>query len=102
MSDIRKVEFRLGELDLVLVPRLTRDDLKYLRSLCDKTTSAFTEDEPVSDRLAYMLFKCAREQDPTLTKERILDEFVMPLYKQNQAVAIALCQVLGVVPAEEN
>lgn len=100
MSEPRKIPFRLGELDLVLVPRLTRDDLKYLGSLGG--TSSFAEDEPISDRLAYMLYKCAREHDPTLTKERILDEFVMPLYKQNQAVALALCEVLGVVPTEEN
>jgi hypothetical protein len=93
----RELKFRLGQLDLVLLPRLDVDDFKYLKSLCGKMTYTFDEDEPVSDRLADMLVKCARDHDPTLTKERILDEFVMPIHKLNQAVAITLLEVSGVI-----
>ena len=104
MSGERKVEFKIGNLNLVLLPRLTLADVEWMNngSRRARTGTALTTSEAteVLDKSLEMLVRCAREHSPGLTKEQVLQEMALPLPDSMGMVAVALVQVLGLIPVE--
>jgi hypothetical protein len=108
LSDERKIDFKIGQLDLVLSPRLERADLERMNngSRRARTGAPLTiaEATKVRDRCAEMLFRCARENSPKLTKEKILREILREMATTEAQVlpqiAIALCQAMEWIPTD--
>jgi hypothetical protein len=101
----RKVDFKLGDLQLILLPRLERADLEWMNSLRGrKQPFTPTEAEEITNKAAELLVKCARDHAPDLTTEQVLDE--MPAgaadrYNCMASIAIAMLQVMGVIPTDQ-
>jgi hypothetical protein len=90
-----QVNFKLGDLDLVLKPALSYSDVKRMKG-CSNGELAKKDPWAVIDLVVELLWKCAHVSDPAITKEQIEDNLVMPAGVE--AVMIALLQVVGTVP----
>ena len=98
----RTLKFKLGELDLTLVPALTAADVKRMASFNDPEYRRTHADETY-EMLLELLVKCAREHRPKLTNEEIEDQLDADNYAERlSAVTIVLHQLAGVYPQEEN
>jgi hypothetical protein len=88
----RQVNFKLGELDLVLVRALTYTDLKQMQRMREP---GFAEKDPwgAVDLVIEMLWKCAHAGDPSVTRKMIEDNFFLP--DGMETVMVALLQVVG-------
>ena len=105
VSNERQLKFKLGDLDLVLSPRLDAADFAWMASLRGRQQFTPVEANEVTDRAAALLVKCARDQAPNLAKEQVLDELpatACDRYDCMAAIGVAMLQVSGFIPTEEN
>ena len=102
----RQMQFKHGDLELVLTPRLEGADLEWMNFLRGRR-QPFTpaEADEITNKAAALLVKCARDHAPNLAKEQVLDELpatACDRYDCMAAIGVAMLQVSGFIPTEEN
>ena len=94
MSDVfQAIPFKLGDLRLVLVPKFTREDLEWLRSLSPDAQRTDKETGRLAYRILDLTFRCAFDNSAGLKMEDIFAEFSSDPKRHAPALAIALMQL---------
>lgn len=93
MSSLRQLEFKLGNLDLVLKPAMTYADMKQLKGFGEL---AKKDPWAAVDLVIALFWKCAHAGDPSVTKNMIEENVVVP--DGVQELMLALLQLGMPVP----
>jgi hypothetical protein len=95
VSEARQLKFKLGELDLTLKPAMTYADMKRLKEFGEL---ARTDPMAAVDLVILLFWKCAHAGDPSVTKDMIEENAVMPDGVQD--LMLALLRLGDPVPNE--